>query len=144
MLMLRLQRVGRKHHPVFRVVVTDKRNGTKSGRFLEVIGSFDAKMGKTALDKDRVSHWLSKGAKATPTLHNILVTKGVVKGPKINPIRKPKQVAEIAPAKKDAVVPGETPRETTEAPTVTGSADNAPESQTEEATVAELPTEEKA
>ena len=43
MLMIRLQRVGRKNEPVFRVVLTDSKNGPKSGKFLEVLGSYDSR-----------------------------------------------------------------------------------------------------
>jgi ribosomal protein S16 len=37
MLKIRLQRVGRKHEPTFRVVLTDSQNSTKSGRMLEIL-----------------------------------------------------------------------------------------------------------
>ena len=72
MLMIRLQRVGKKHDPSFRVLLTDSKNSTKSGKFIEVLGHYDARGGKAELKKDRIKHWLSVGAKTSITLHNIL------------------------------------------------------------------------
>ena len=52
MLKIRLQRVGRKHEPAFRLVLTDSKNSTKSGKFLEVLGSHDFRLEKkTVLNK---------------------------------------------------------------------------------------------
>ncbi len=85
MLKIRLQRVGRKHIPTFRVVLTDSKNSTKSGRFLEVLGSYDPRDDKSKLvDAERVKYWLSKGAKLSGTLHNFLVHTKVIEGKKIN------------------------------------------------------------
>lgn len=85
MLKIRLQRFGRKHDPTFRVVLTDSRNSTKSGRFLEVLGSHDSrKKDYTFLKKERILHWISKGAQVTDTMHNLLIAKGILKGKKIN------------------------------------------------------------
>ena len=88
MLMIRLQRVGRKNDPSFRVVVTDSRNSTKSGKFIEIAGSYDARKGKPSLKEERIKYWLSVGAKPSATAHNILVSKGVINAPKIDPVRK--------------------------------------------------------
>jgi len=51
MLMIRLQRVGRKHEPVFRLVLTDSKNGPKSGKFLEILGSYDTRRKDDAVFK---------------------------------------------------------------------------------------------
>jgi small subunit ribosomal protein S16 len=92
MLKIRLQRVGRKHEPVFRLVLTDSKNSPKSGKFLEVLGSYDSRRGERAEFKnDRVKYWLSMGAKTSDTVHNILVDKKVVSAKKINvlPLKRP-------------------------------------------------------
>lgn len=70
--MIRLQRVGRKNDPSFRVVVVDSRRKTKSGNFLEILGSYDVKRGNAALKRERVEYWLSKGAKPSQTMGNLL------------------------------------------------------------------------
>ena len=93
MLKIRLQRVGRKHIPTFRVVLTDSRNSTKSGRFLEVLGSFDPRDDKSKIIKeDRVKYWISKGAQLSGTLHNFLVHTKVITGKKINVLPKKRPI----------------------------------------------------
>ncbi|MCD8494913.1 MAG: 30S ribosomal protein S16 [Candidatus Pacebacteria bacterium] len=51
MLKIRLQRIGRRNQPYYRLVVTDSRFGPKSGRFIEVIGSYDPKAGAVQVKK---------------------------------------------------------------------------------------------
>lgn len=89
MLKIRLQRVGRKHEPAFKLVLTDSKNSTKSGKAVEVLGNHDFRFEKnTQVKKDRVLYWLSQGAKATPTVHNLLVTLKVVEAKKVNVLPK--------------------------------------------------------
>lgn len=99
MLKIRLQRVGRKHEPSFRLVLTDSKNSTKSGRSLETLGSYDARHGDKAVFKDeRVKYWLSKGAQASGTVHNLLVSKKIIDGKKVNVLPLKKAIVKDAPA----------------------------------------------
>lgn len=82
MLTIRFQRVGRRNDPAFRIVVTEKRSKPKSGE-LEILGSFHSKTKEIRLRDERVYYWLSKGAKASPRVWNLLVSRGVVQGKKI-------------------------------------------------------------
>ncbi|KKT82837.1 MAG: hypothetical protein UW81_C0034G0007, partial [Candidatus Giovannonibacteria bacterium GW2011_GWC2_44_9] len=41
MLIIRMQRVGRKNIPSFRMVITEKKRAPKSGAYLEVLGSYN-------------------------------------------------------------------------------------------------------
>ena len=91
MLKIRLQRVGRKHEPTFRLVLTDSKNSTKSGRFSEILGSYDPRKSTEVFKADRIKHWLSQGAGVTPTIHNLLVTHKVLIAPKINVSAKSKK-----------------------------------------------------
>ena len=88
MLKIRLQRVGRKHDPSFRVVLTDRRNATKSGKFLEVLGSYNARFGSPVIKADRVLHWIKMGAQPSDTVHNLLINEKVIEGKKINVLPK--------------------------------------------------------
>ncbi|MCF7834214.1 MAG: 30S ribosomal protein S16 [Candidatus Pacebacteria bacterium] len=88
MLKIRLQRIGRKNDPAFRAVLTDSKNGTKSGRFLEVVGSYNPKKGETLFKTERIQYWISKGAKLSDTMHNFLVSQKVIPGKKINVLPK--------------------------------------------------------
>ena len=82
MLVIRFQRVGRRNDPAFRIVVTEKRSKPKSGE-LEILGSFHPKTKEIRLKAERILHWLSQGAQASPRVHNLLVSRGVIKGRKI-------------------------------------------------------------
>jgi len=84
MLKIRLQRVGRKNDPAFRVVVTEHTNSTKSGRYLEVLGSYDPRKTTEHFDAPRIKEWMDKGAKLSGTLHNLLISKNIISGKKIN------------------------------------------------------------
>jgi small subunit ribosomal protein S16 len=101
MLMIRLQRVGRKHEPVFRLVLTDSKNSTKSGKYLEVLGSYDPRQDNKLeqFDMIKIKAYMSKGARLSDTVHNFLVHKKAIEGKKKNVL--PKK----SPLKKDAVVP---------------------------------------
>jgi len=98
MLTIRLQRTGRKHEPTFRVVLTDSKNGPKSGKFLEVLGSYDARdKNTTKINGEKVKHWLSKGAKASDTVHNLLVTHKIIDAKKINVLPKKTPIIKETP-----------------------------------------------
>lgn len=84
MLMVRLQRVGRKNDPSFRVVVVDSKEAAQSGKAIEVLGSHDARNDRTELKSERINYWLSVGAKASNTVNNLLIKKGVKEGKTID------------------------------------------------------------
>lgn len=139
--MIRLQRTGRKHEPTFRVVLTDSKSGPQSGKFLEILGSYDARQkDRATIKKDRITHWLSQGAKASDTVHNVLVDQGVVEGKKKNALPKKtapvKETPVVEEVKAAAPVAEETPA-VEEAPVVEETVEVAAEE-----TPAEAPTEE--
>lgn len=88
MLSIRLQRIGRKNEAAFRLVLTDSKNSSKSGKFKEVLGSYTVKSDNISFDTDRVKHWIGHGAQPSDTVHNILVKAGVVEGKKRNVLSK--------------------------------------------------------
>lgn len=97
MLKIRLQRVGRKNDPSFRVVLTDSKNSTRSGKFLEILGAYSARHGEPSLKADRLKYWMSVGAKPSGTVHNLLIKEKVITGKKINILPKkslPKKAAD--------------------------------------------------
>src|SRR3989338_271117 len=113
MLMIRLQRTGRKHVPSFRVVLTDKRNSTKSGKTLETLGFYNAENDKErSIDSERLKYWLSKGAQLSGTLNNYLIEQKIITGKKINVLPKKRPIkAEEKPAPTEAPVKEEKPEE---------------------------------
>lgn len=96
MLVIRFQRIGRTNDPAFRIVVTERRSKPKSGE-LEILGSYHPKTKAAVFKNERILYWLSKGAKASPTAHNLLVSKGVIKGDKIA-VKTPKAEVKVEPA----------------------------------------------
>jgi len=112
MLRIRLQRVGRKNVPVFRLVLTDSKNSTKSGRYLEMLGSFDAHDDKKqTVDAERVKHWIKMGAKPTDTVHNFLIKKKVIEGKKVSSLpRKNSFKKSEEPAAPAAAAPAAAPQ----------------------------------
>ncbi|MBU4480098.1 30S ribosomal protein S16 [Patescibacteria group bacterium] len=89
MLKIRLQRVGRKHDPSFRIVLTDSKNSSKSGNFLEVLGNYDPRKNvRKIISGDRVKELIGQGAQVSDTVHNILVSEKVIEGNKINVLPK--------------------------------------------------------
>ena len=125
MLKIRLQRVGRTHEPSFRLVLTDSKNSTKSGRYVENLGSYDARRGEKAEFKaDRIKELIGNGAQPTDTVHNLLISKKIIEGKKVNVLPLKKAIVKDVPAAAAPVVEAatevvtEAPVETTPAPEV--------------------------
>ena len=94
--MIRFQRVGRRNDPAFRIMVAEKRSKPRSGG-IEAVGSYHPKTKHTVLKNERILHWLSRGAKPSDTVHNLLVSAGVIRGKKKSAASK-KAGGEKAPA----------------------------------------------
>jgi small subunit ribosomal protein S16 len=88
MLKIRLQRTGKINDPYFRIIVTQSTNKAATGKPVEIVGSHDVQKGKVVLNGERIKHWLSVGAKATPTIHNMLITNGIIKGDKVKSVKR--------------------------------------------------------
>ncbi len=94
---MRLQRVGRKHEPSFRLVLTDSKNSTKSGRTFETLGSYDPRKNSEAFKTDRIKHWITKGISFTPSVNNLLLKHGIIRGKKVHVSTVP-VIEPVAPA----------------------------------------------
>ena len=102
MLMMRLQRVGRKNDPSFRIVVTDKRTGVKSDRHVDRLGSYNPKSNLVQIAAEKDKEWLTKGVQPSDTVHNILINQKVITGKKINVLPKKSPIVDEAAIKKAA------------------------------------------
>ena len=96
MLVIRLLRTGKKNQPSFKVVVTEKRNPPRGGRFIEQVGTYNPLTKERALNKERIQYWMSKGAQPSDTVYNMLVKNGVLEGSKI-PVHKKSKKKEEKP-----------------------------------------------
>src|SRR3954471_22045968 len=75
MVVIRLSRGGAKARPFFNIVVADKRT-RRDGRFIERIGFYNPiateKEESLRIQQDRLTHWRSVGAQASPTVERLL------------------------------------------------------------------------
>jgi len=77
MLVIRLQRTGRKGHAQFRVVVQDSRRTPTSGKIVALVGTFDPHSKQTVINKERAQHYLDHGAQPSPRVVTILKAEGI-------------------------------------------------------------------
>ncbi|MCJ8189973.1 30S ribosomal protein S16 [Sphingomicrobium aestuariivivum] len=140
---IRLARGGAKKRPYYRIVVADSRK-SRDGRFIERVGSYNPLLAKdnperVKLDKERIQHWLSVGAKPTDRVLRFLDAEGLMKREarnnpqKAEPGEKAKERAEERAAKEAEAA--EAAKAAAEAP--------AEEAAAEEAPAAEEATEDK-
>lgn len=101
MLSIRFLRTGRKHQPSYKIVVVDKRQSVKSGKFIEQLGFYNPLTKEKGLNKERINYWLSVGAKPSDTVHNLLVSQGIIRAKKIAVHSTKKNKAEETPAEEE-------------------------------------------
>lgn len=126
MLTIRLKSEGKKHQKTMRIVVIDSRKSSISNKYIEKVGWWIPAEHKHDINKDRVLYWISKGAKPSITVYNLLVEDKIIEGNKIpkhnqpkkkagevteKPVEEKKEVVKEAPVeeKKEEVI--ETPKE---------------------------------
>lgn len=102
MLMMRLNRVGRKNNPAYRIVVVDKRASTKSNKTIDLIGNYNPKLGQINIDGDKAKKWLADGVQASDTVHNMLVSQKIIEGKKRNALPKKSPIIDEAKIKAEA------------------------------------------
>jgi len=83
MLKIRLQRVGKKNDPYFRLIVTPHTHKAKTGKPTEMLGSYNVQRGEYKFENDRIKYWLSVGAQLSPTVRNVLIDQKVIEGAKV-------------------------------------------------------------
>lgn len=73
MLTIRLRRMGSSKKPYFRVVVTEARSARDSS-FVENVGTYNprSKPAQVNINKERVQHWLKRGAKPSDSVRTLL------------------------------------------------------------------------
>jgi small subunit ribosomal protein S16 len=76
---IRLNRMGAKKRPFYRVVVSDSR-APRDGRFIEIIGHYNPIVDPVELvvDKEKAQDWLKKGAQPSDTVKRLFKQVGVI------------------------------------------------------------------
>ena len=145
-LAIRMSRGGRANLPFYRIVVADTRFA-RDGRYLEKLGTYDPRLAandekRVILNKERITYWMSQGAKPSDRVARFLAQAGMIEMPKWN--ESPKKSApkaktqERVKAKAEkAAVAAEAAKKAAEAPAEEPKA----EAPAEEAPAAEAPAE---
>jgi small subunit ribosomal protein S16 len=77
MLVIRMQRTGRKGHAQFRVVVQDSRRTPTSGKIVAAIGSYNPHTKTALLNTEKISFYLEHGAQPSDRVVKLLTAEGV-------------------------------------------------------------------
>lgn len=81
MLRIRMSRMGRKNFPTYRLIVSERTKDT-FGDLSQIVGNYNPHTKEVSLQKEKILHWISKGAQPTDTVHNLLVSQGVIQAKK--------------------------------------------------------------
>lgn len=130
MLAIRMQRVGRKGHAQFRVIVQDSHRSPAAGKIVEYLGSYNPHTKEAKLDKENIEKYLSNGAQPSNRVAILLekegyklpewveidksgkrTTKNTEKLRKDQPKKKPAPKEEVKPEAESAEVVEEAPAE---------------------------------
>lgn len=95
MLTIRFARVGKKNKAQFKIMLQEQ-SFAPGGRHVEILGSYDPHKKIAVFKEERIKYWLSKGAKASDTVHNLLVSKNVISDKK-KAVKIPKKNEETKP-----------------------------------------------
>lgn len=94
MLAIRLQRLGRKAYPVYRLAVQEAQRHPSSGRVVAYVGSYNPHTKEAKIQLDAAQKYLDNGAQPTPRVVRLLKEAGV---------KMPKWVKEPVADKKKAI-----------------------------------------
>lgn len=98
--MIRFQRTGRKNDAAFRIAVLEKTAGPKAGKYVDLVGTYNPKTKAATLKPEAIKDWVGKGAQVSPSVHNLLVSKGVMDGPKSSKVVKQSELGKNIAKKK--------------------------------------------
>lgn len=77
MLAIRLQRLGRKAMPVYRVAVQEAQRHPSSGRVVAYVGAYNPHTKEVKLNKEKVEFYLKNGAQPSPRVVRLLAAEKV-------------------------------------------------------------------
>ena len=77
MLAIRLQRLGRKAYPVYRIAVQESNRHPSSGRVVAYVGTYNPHTKEVTVQKDAAQKYLDNGAQPTPRVVKLLAAEGI-------------------------------------------------------------------
>lgn len=139
MLVIRMQRTGRKGHAMFRVVVQDSRRTPSSGKVVAALGSYDPHAKSVTLNKERARFYLEHGAQPSDRVARLLKAEGIklpawvkLEADKARSVRNPEKRRSTAPTQPEPKAPAEAAA-AEDTPAETEASEAAPEAPAEEA-----------
>ena len=111
MLAIRMRRLGAKKRPFFRVVVIDS-HASRDGRSVEVLGHYNptSQPELLTINRDRLDHWVSKGAQPSDTVRTLLGRHPAGEEPAVEtPTPTPAPAPAVAAATASAPAPAPAP-----------------------------------
>lgn len=105
MLAIRLQRLGRKAMPVYRLAVQEAQRHPSSGRVVAYVGTYNPHTKEVKVNKEKVEFYLKNGAQPTSRIVRLLVAEKVElpswvelpKNDKAAKLRKPEKLRKNQP-----------------------------------------------
>jgi len=82
MLTIKLSQTGKTNKKMFRLIISEK-SRDPYGNVLEILGSYNPHSKELNAKAERIQYWLSKGAKMTATINNLLLDKKLISGQKV-------------------------------------------------------------
>lgn len=128
MLVIRLQRTGRKGHAMFRIVVQDSRRTPSSGKVVANVGNYDPHAKSVVLDKEKIQFYLDHGAQPSERVAAIVNKEGI-KLPEWVKSASKKERSVRNPEKRRSTSPEE-PQEETQEPAEEAATTEAPSDET--------------
>lgn len=113
MLAIRLQRLGRKAAPVYRLAVQESQRHPSSGRVVAYVGAYNPHSKETKIDKEKVDFYLKNGAQPTPRVVKILLEQKIdlpawvvkARSDKQASVRKPEKLRKNQPKEQTSTEP---------------------------------------
>lgn len=131
MLAIRLQRIGRKGHPEYRMIVQDSRRTPTSGKVVANLGNYNPHTKSVSINKEKAELFVKNGAQPSPRVAKLLQTEGVklpswvkLKTEKTKTIKNVEKLRRNRPAE-EVVAEEPAAKEASEAPAVEVSEENA-------------------
>ena len=80
---IRLNRMGAKKNPFYRIVVADSRVA-RDAKYIDLVGTYNpiANPEEIKIDADKAQTWIKNGAQPTATVKALLVKSGVIENSK--------------------------------------------------------------
>ena len=82
MLTIRFSRKGKKKLPIYSIIVVEKAKDPW-GDYIEKLGTYNPHTKDLQINIEKAKEWVAKGAQPSESVHNLFVTKEIIKAEKV-------------------------------------------------------------